>query len=138
MKVFFDSSALVKRYVPERGTEAVLELCAQATELGISVICLPEIISALNRLRREKKLGDSAYQEAKFAIVQDLADASFRDITEVSVLRSIQILETNTLRAMDALHVAGALEWEADWFVSGDANQGKAAKAAGLRVKSIP
>ena len=138
MKVFFDSSALVKRYVPERVTESVLELCQQATELGVSVICLPEIISALNRLRREKKLGDAAYQEAKFAIVQDLADASFCDITEVSVLRTIQILETNTLRAMDALHVAGALEWEAEWFVSGDANQVKAARAAGLRVKSIP
>ena len=61
MKVFFDSSALVHRYVPERGTEAVLELCRQATELGVSVICLPEIISALNRLRREKKLGDAGY-----------------------------------------------------------------------------
>jgi len=137
VKVFFDSSSLVKRYVSEKGTDEVLDLCQQATELGLSVICYPEIISALCRLRRERKLDGPKYVKAKQAIAADLRDVELRNITEIGVLQSILLLEENTLRAMDAIHVAAALEWEADLFVSSDADQIKAAKKAGLRVKSV-
>ncbi len=45
MRIFFDSSAWVKRYINEEGTEQVLLWCEQATELALSGIALPEIIS---------------------------------------------------------------------------------------------
>jgi len=38
MKMFFDSSAFVKRYIEEAGSAAVESLCQNATELGLSVI----------------------------------------------------------------------------------------------------
>lgn len=138
MKVFFDSSALVKRYLPEKGTETVLSLCAEATELGLSVICYPELISALCRLRREKQIEGPQYVTIKQGIIQDMRDATLCNITEAAVLQSILLLEENTLRAMDAFHIASALEWEADIFVSSDLNQIKAAKKAGLTVQSVP
>ena len=138
MKVFFDSSALVKRYVPEKGTDAVLSLCEEASELGLSVIYYPEIISALCRLRREKQIEGVQYVTAKQGIAQDLRDAALCNITETTVLQSILLLEENTLRAMDAFHIAAALEWEADLFVSSDLHQIKAAKKAGLTVRSVP
>jgi len=56
MKTFLDSSAFAKRFVDETGSDKVEETCAQASELGLSVICVPEIISALNRRRRERSL----------------------------------------------------------------------------------
>ena len=49
MRIALDSSALAKRYVSESGTPRVLELCAQATEVVVSVLCVPEILSGLNR-----------------------------------------------------------------------------------------
>jgi uncharacterized protein len=137
MKVFFDSSALAKRYVPEKGTEAVLALCEEASELGLSVICYPEIISALCRLRREKRIGGAQYVAAKQGIAEDLRDAALCNITETTVLQAILLLEENTLRAMDAFHVAAAVEWKADLFVSSDSHQIKAAKSAGLAVRSV-
>ena len=138
MKVFFDSSALVKRYVPEKGTEAVLSLCEEASELGLSVICYPEIISALCRLRQEKQIEGPQYVFAKQGIADDLRDAALCNITEMTVLQSILLLEENALRASDAFHIAAALEWNADLFVSSDINQIKAAKKAGLSVRSVP
>ncbi len=131
MKLFFDSSALVKRYVPEKGSETVLALCEDASELGLSVICFPEIISALCRLRRERRIEGFQYVAAKQGIIQDLRDATLCNITETTVLQSILILEENTLRAMDAFHIAAAVEWKADLFVSSDTHQVKAAKKAG-------
>ena len=138
MKVFFDSSALVKRYVPEIGTDVVLALCEEASELGLSVICYPEIISALSRLRREKAIDGAQYVNVKQGIARDLTDAALCNISETTVLQSILLLEENTLRAMDAFHIASALEWEADLFVSSDLHQIKAAKKAGLTVRPVP
>jgi len=138
VKIFFDSSALVKRYVPEKGTEEVLSLCGKATELGLSVICYPEIISALCRLRRERRIEGPQYITAKHEIAEDLRDAFLCDIGETTVLQCILLLEENTFRAMDAFHIAAALEWNADLFVSSDVHQIKAAKKAGLTVRAVP
>jgi uncharacterized protein len=138
VKVFFDSSALVKRYVPEKGTDAVLSLCEGARELGLSVFCYPEIVSALCRLRRERRIGGLDYIAAKQGIALDLQDATLCNITETTVLHTVLLLEENTLRAMDAFHIAAALEWKADLFVSSDTHQIKAAKKAGLTVRSVP
>jgi len=137
MKLFLDSSALVKRFVPEKGSEAVLELCAGADELGLSVLSHVEIFSALCRLRREGKLTGPIYATAKREVVQDLRDAVVCGVTETGVAQAIRLLEENTLRAMDAMHVAAALEWGADLFVSGDAGQLRAAKKAGLKVNAL-
>ena len=49
----------------------------------------------------------------------------------------IVILESNPIRAMDALHVACALEWRAELFVSSDKRQITAAKKAGLRTNLV-
>nr|VFJ68005.1 MAG: hypothetical protein BECKFW1821B_GA0114236_11385 [Candidatus Kentron sp. FW] len=65
MKVFFDSSAFVKRFIAEEGSEEVDACCQQASELGLAVICIPEIASALNRKVREDLLSKDNYREIK-------------------------------------------------------------------------
>ena len=52
MKVFLDTSAFAKRYVGENGSDKVAVLCQRADSLIVSVMCLPELISALSRLVR--------------------------------------------------------------------------------------
>jgi predicted nucleic acid-binding protein len=49
VKTFFDSSAFAKRYIEESGSQNVDALCQEAGEVGLSVLCVPEIVSALNR-----------------------------------------------------------------------------------------
>ena len=94
-------------------------------------------MSALNRLKTEKKINKTQYVNAKKIILDDLKDVSVCNITENTVAQVVYLLEENTLRAMDAIHIAAAIEWKSDLFVSADKNQIKAAKQAGLKVQEI-
>lgn len=137
MKVFFDTSAFVKRYVNEVGSKEVAEICGQADELALSLICLPEMISALNRLIREGKLDKTVYQQTKHLIENDLKDIEICDLSQAVIVCAIECLEKYTLRSLDAFHVACAINVQADMFVSSDKRQIEAAKKEGLKVLKI-
>jgi predicted nucleic acid-binding protein len=91
MRVFFDTSAFVKRYVSEAGTDAVLEWCDRATEIGLSGIALPEMISAFCRLRREARITDTQYQQLKSLLFSDIEDAAVCDRTPKYWRRRCQV-----------------------------------------------
>ena len=137
MRVFFDSSAFVKRYVSEAGTEAVLAWCDRASEIGLSGIALPEIVSAFCRLRREDKIDDTQYRQLKSLLLADIEDAAICDLTPEVLAQSIASLETNILRGMDAIHIGSAVALKADIFISADQRQCDAASRAGLRVEKL-
>ena len=137
MRVFFDTSAFVKRYINESGSAEVIEICGQAQSLVLCVICLPETISALNRLVREGKLTTRDYRRLRDRIFEEIGDVEICYITPDVVDRTIQCLEGTTLSAMDALHLGCALVVEPDLFVSSDQRQIEAAKREGLTVVSV-
>ena len=137
MKTFLDSSAFAKRFVDEAGSDKVEKTCAQASELGLSVICVPEIISALNRRRRERSLTAAQYDKAKQQLLDDVRDADIINLAVPVVGSAIGVLETSPVRAMDALHIACALEWGAELFVSSDKKQLSAARRAGLKTHAV-
>jgi len=58
-------------------------------------------------------------------------------ITSAVIAHSVKLLERNKLRTLDALHIACALEWKADLFVTADRRQLTAAANAGLQTKYI-
>lgn len=137
MRVFFDSSAFVKRYVREEGTDVVLSWCDQATELCLSGIALPEIVSAFCRLQRENRLSPLQYRQLKSQLLADVGDAAICDLTPEVIRHSIIGLEKNVLRGMDAIHLGSALALKVDIFVSADARQCAAVMQAGLRVIQV-
>ena len=65
MKIICDSSAFAKRYVLEDGSEILDHLLQRASQLGLCTIVLPEIISGLNRRRREQILSLDDYRTIK-------------------------------------------------------------------------
>jgi hypothetical protein len=137
MKIFFDSSAYAKRFVDEEGSDAVEALCAEASGVALSVLCVPEIISALNRRQREGDLSPEQYQMAKSQLAVEVADTSIVNILPEVITDAISILENNPVRAMDALHIACALRCHAELFVTSDANQLKAAENTGLHARRV-
>lgn len=137
MKTFFDSSAFAKRYVEETGSQIVDDICSNATEVSISVICVPEIISALNRRLREKSLSRQDYVTIKQHLSDDVRDTIVVNLVSEVIITATKILESSPLRAMDAIHVACALVWGTELFVSSDMRQLAAAKKAGLKIKSV-
>lgn len=137
MKTYLDSSAFAKRFVNEIGSEQVEKVCLAATTLGLSVLCVPEIVSALTRRRREHTLTPGQYGLAKRRLIEDVRDAEIINLTESVISASLTVIETSSIRTLDALHVACALEWGADLFVSSDKRQRDAAKHAGLKTMKV-
>jgi len=137
VKTFFDASTFAKRYVEENGSQLVDDICQEASELSLSVICVPEIISALNRRIREKCLSHQDYVAVKQYLSDDIRDAVIINLTPEVIATSTSLLEASPLRAMDALHIACALESGADLFVSSDKRQITAARKAGLQTKYV-
>jgi len=138
LNVFLDSSALAKRYAQETGSDRVEEILLAASSLGLSVMSAPEVISALCRRRRERKLSPAQYLQAKRALFEDIADASLVNLTDAVVARAVELLERWTLRSADAVQVGSAAEWQADLFVSADTQQCAAARGYGLQVEELP
>ena len=137
MKLYLDSSAFAKRFVEESGSQEVEQLCSQTTELGLSVICVPEIISALTRRLRERNLTRQEYARAKQRLSQDVRDTVIINLTPDVIQSCIEVLQTTPVRTMDALHIACATAWEADLFASSDHRQIAAARAAGLKTRQL-
>ena len=135
MKAFLDSSAFAKRFIEESGSARVETICAHASALGLSVICVPEIVSALNRRLREHLLTQNQYGDAKRRLLDDVRDADIIQLTPSVIGSAIRVLEAGSLRAMDALHIACALAWGAELFASSDARQLHAARRAGLKTQ---
>ena len=137
MKIFFDTSAFVKRYVTETGSDDVIELCHRADRLALSIICLPEMVSTLRRLSREGKIQEEDYLQTKDLILGDLEDVEICTLNPEVIRSCINCLEKNKLRAMDAIHLACALAIGPDIFVSSDVQQIEAAKKEGLKVVKV-
>jgi uncharacterized protein len=137
VRTFFDSSAFAKRYIKQEYQPQVEQLCIRASVVGLSVICVPEMISALNRRVREGDLPWAEYQAVKQALREDMAYAEVVDLSAPVLTLTLELLENQTLRAMDALHVASAMVWQADLFVSADRRQLAAAVAVGLQTMMV-
>jgi uncharacterized protein len=137
MRVFFDTSAFVKRYIAENGTDTVLDWCQRATEISLSAIAVPELISAFCRLQRENKITNKQYQQLKKALLSDVEDIAIGDLTPLVLSQTVIRLENNVLRAMDAIHIGSAMALECDVFISADQRQLVAAEQAGLNVVTV-
>ncbi|MBP7654903.1 type II toxin-antitoxin system VapC family toxin [Candidatus Dependentiae bacterium] len=137
MKLFFDTSAIAKRYIYEKGSEDIEKLLYAADEVCISMIAISEIFSALNRLIREKKILRDQYNSIKKAIYVDVSEFSICNITPEIIESSIFFLEKSPLKAMDSIQLACAFKMNIDTFISSDRKQIEAAKDIGLNVLKI-
>ena len=138
MRVFLDSSAFLKHYIDEPGSSRIRDCLHEAAELVLSVLAWPEMISALNRLRRDGALDDQAYNGVKPQIEEDFTNATVVALSGPVLDATVRCLEGTALRASDAVHVASALMAEVDRFVSADRRQCEAARAMGLTIEEIP
>ena len=137
MRVYLDSSAYAKHFIEETGSMEVEKQLGAATMLVLSALVIPEILSALNRLRREHQLRLSDYHAVKRRLADEVRDAEVVTVTEDVVRASVAVLESSAVRTLDALHIATALVSDADLFVTADRRQSTAARKAGLRVRQV-
>ena len=142
MWTYFDTSALVKRYVDEAGRREVLQLLRRS-ECVTSAVLPVELRSALRR-----RVSDGSLEESRLPVIlmRVAADRRYWTLIEVGtdVLAGAETLvAAYPIRTLDAIHVASAQRFAARvsmprlMFVSADKRQTATATAVGLVARQI-
>ena len=139
MSVYLDTSALLKRYLPERNSDAFEAYFRDVESALISRLTLVELRSALARKRREGRFDASKEAEVLVEISTDIQDGLLTvspasDIHFVAAFHMMGRLAELPLRTLDALHLATAQTLETDTLATADDTMRRAAQALGLSV----
>lgn len=137
--IYLDTSAFLKRYLPERHSDAFDVWFTEHAPASISRLTLVEARSALARKRREKAISASSETAALDEIRTDLQDGVLSiqpcvDAHFVEAFHLISNLRAVPLRTLDALHLAIARMDAFDAVATADAVMRRAADAIGLDV----
>lgn len=111
MNVYFDTSALVKHYLDEKGTKRVQPLFRNAQIMGASRIIQPEMASALTKAVRSDVISWDEAVRSRNMFRQDWTDFVQLSVTENVLDQSEELAWTHDLRGYDAVHLAAALAW---------------------------
>ncbi len=122
MNYYFDTSALIKRYIDEEGSESVEALLGQADSICVSFITKIECISTLRRLLLEGLLDQSNYTVLKAEVVEDFQYFTVIDNKEIIQDLCIQLIDKHQLKTSDSIQLACAvaIKNQLDLFVVSD------------------
>mgnify|MGYP001610633573 CR=1 FL=1 len=136
MKLYFDTSALIKKYISEVGSENVDKLLFSATKVYISSIGEIESVSAFRRLLLEKEISPNEYHSMKKEVIQDFLYFGVINISIDIKKLSIKVIDKYQLKSLDSIHLGTAISIknEIDYFVSCDKKLLNVAKKEGLKV----
>jgi uncharacterized protein len=112
MIVYFDSSALVKRYIAEPASSQVESLVAEAAIAATSLITRAEVAAALARAVRMNWLTYDVAARALKAFQQHWSVLFRLNIREATIERAGGLAWEQGLRGYDAVHLASALLWQ--------------------------
>lgn len=113
MRVYLDTSALVKRYLPERNSEAFDAYLAELGPVHISRLTMVELRSTFARKRRQARLNPEQEMAAMNEVRTDIQNgllsvAPSTDADFIEAFRLMDELAALPLRTIDALHLATA------------------------------
>ena len=133
---YVDAGALVKLLVPEPESDDLNKALAGLTDVIVSDLALTEMASALGRRTREQRLTREDAQRIYREASKLHAASHHGELTPPIHRRAEQLMLTLAmpLRALDALHLATALDAKAATVVTFDLRFGDAARSQGLFV----
>ena len=130
---YYDSSALVKRYLDEDHRDFVDDQLRADLQPVTSAVSIVEVRRALRGL-------SSAVERsfARVAFEDDLASFSVVAVDATAIEGAAAIAESSQVRSLDALHLAAAIRSGVGVMVTFDRRQAEAAAALGLAVVPTP
>ncbi|MBY0436008.1 MAG: type II toxin-antitoxin system VapC family toxin [Cyclobacteriaceae bacterium] len=136
MIYFFDSSALLKRYLIEKGSDAVSTLLENAQAVYVSATTQLECMSAFHRLLQSHHLDKKGFLQIQKEILVDFTFFQFIEFDESIRRISLEILGKYPLRTLDTIQLASAIhvQEEISSFVVSDQLLKKFALREGIQV----
>ena len=121
MIYFFDTSALIKNYIEEPGTDNVASIFDKADEIFVSEICIIESISTIRRIYEENKITKKDYENLKEEIKKDNQYFSRISIENVYSIAE-KLIDKYQLKSLDSIQLGSMilLRNQIDYFVCCD------------------
>ena len=137
MRLYLDTSAVVKLYVDEAGSSMVRQWVDDADTVATSIIAFVEARAAFARRHREKRISSAAHARLVRDFAADWDRYLVLEATQTLMRLAGRLAATHALRAYDAIHLASAKILreklaEPVFFASWDARLTVAARKEGL------
>jgi predicted nucleic acid-binding protein len=107
--LYLDTSALLKRYVVEAGSDDVIAAMATADAVVTSLVTRAEVPAAIAKAVRRRVLDDDGGRRAHRRFLHEWPDFWRMAVTDVLVARADTLVWDHGLRAYDAIQLATAL-----------------------------
>lgn len=134
---FFDTSALVKRYVDEPGS-AMVRASLRTHAVVVARVTLAEAAAAVTRAARSGALSGEQRDVILARLPVDFARMQVVEVRAALVARVLELVVSHPLRAYDAIQLSAAISVRQTgiaveiWCADGDL--AAAARAEGFRV----
>lgn len=144
-KTYFDTGALVKLYIVERGSDFVQNIARRTGAIGINPLQETELRNAILAAEGRHTVSREAARRSLDNFEEDLQTGVFiRESPEWAwIYRRADIIARQytprfLCRTLDILHIAAAELTGAERIITGDQRQQKLARALGLKVVKVP
>ena len=136
---YLDTSALIKRFVSEKGSPVILTLIKRNEPIATAKIAYAEIYAGLTSKLREGGLSSAQYALACRQFESDWNAYLRIELQDTILLRARDLIKRHPLRGFDAVHLASALNLkdilgEEMTFVAADERLLRAAKSERLGI----
>jgi predicted nucleic acid-binding protein len=137
--IYFDTSALVKRYVPENNSQVADMYFVENAPVMVSRLVLLELRCTIARKRRNGEISGAAERNIMDKARQDMQDGvlvmyPMADAYIVEAMRLLEEYPQFPLRTLDASHLAAAQALEVSGLATADAVMRDVAQAMGFPV----
>lgn len=111
MKYFLDTSALLKKYLEEEGSQHIRDLIGEAEAVILSLITEVELTSALERAKRGNRLTSPDYRQATRDWEKDLNKTKFIKISidQKVIHYARRFVKQHRLHPADSIQLASAV-----------------------------
>lgn len=136
MNVFFDTSALIKRYIDEPGTSLIENIFRESDSIFVSAISEIEAHSTFKRLLVEKAVSPSDYLVLKEEFGMDFRHFNVIPMDDPVIENAKKMIENHRLKTLDSIQLGSALSLidEIDAFICSDEKLIRAAKKEGFET----
>jgi predicted nucleic acid-binding protein len=139
MILYLDTSALIKKYFKEAGSDEVISKWQEATGIVTSSVAYAEALASIHRKQKEAKFGNDKLGKILDAFRRDWSSFIRVEVTDDLNEWIDKMVSRFPLRGFDAIHLASALIVhetlsEEFLFVCYDKRLLKAAQMAGLET----
>lgn len=139
---YFDTSALIKRFVEEQGSKRVDAVLSGEPLMATSKVAYAEVHAGLARKLREKALTTAAYRTTSRTFDRDWRAYVRIDLADPLLLLVRDLVRRHPLRGFDAIHLASAIRLQQQLgeevrVIASDDRLLTAAEEEGLRTLDV-